>query len=767
MNTNTIWFDAIRKDDVSLVGGKAANLGELVSAGIPVPPGYAVTADAYRDFIRQAGLQERIDAILGELDVEDSSALDNASERIKKAILQTPMKLSLMADIKSAYGQIGDGLSLVAVRSSATSEDLEDASSAGQQATFLNVSGADDVVRAVQACWASLFEPRAIFYRVQKGQDHSQVEIAVVVQQMVQSAKAGVMFTSNASNGNPDQIQIDAAYGLGEAVVGSEVTPDCYLVVKSTGAIVDKQVVPQSKMLVRNPDHAGGHDDANIWKLVPGFLSDAPKLTEEQIIMLAEIAKKVEAHYGGPQDMEWAIDDYGEIWLTQARSLTAHLQDYLLDVPLAEEEEPAAMILKGTSTGPGVATGHVRVLNGPHEISLIQQGDVLVAKMTTPDYVPAMQKATAIVTEEGGATCHAAIVARELGVPCIVGAHGALETLGSMEGQTITVDASHGEVFEGVAETRLAWNARREEALLELKKEMASTKTDTKVMVILADPALAPSVAAMNVDGVGLLRLEFILNRIGTHPRQFMAEGRSEDYIKQIYDGVSAIAGPFGERDVILRLMDFKTNELKELKGGEDFEADEDNPMLGLRGAIRYLQQPDVFALELEAIRRVREVHKNLHVMVPFVRTPDELRRTQELMAEHGLVRGKDGLKVWMMAEVPSNVFLLDEFMGVGLDGLSIGSNDLTQMILGRDRDNPRLGELDERDPAVMKAIEMIVTGGRARGLTVGICGQAPSNFPELTRKLVEWGVTSISVSEDAVNSTRKIVSDVEAALKK
>lgn len=761
-NNNVVWFADSRKEHVPKVGGKAANLGELTSVDLPVPPGFTVPADVYFRFVRDTGLQAKINQVLSGLDVDDSTALQRASEDIKRLFMQTPVPDDVAEAVQAAYGQLGNAE--VAVRSSATAEDLPDASFAGQQATFLNVHGPDAVVKAVQACWASLYEARAIFYREQQGYDHELVGLAAVVQTMVQSTKAGVMFTRNATDGNPDHVQIDAAYGLGEAVVSGEVTPDSYVVFKTSDKIIQRVVVAQTKMLVRNPDYVGGHDGANIWKSVPDFLVEAPKLTDDQIIKLSEMARRVEAHYGMPQDMEWAIDDDGKIWLTQARPLTVDLQDYKLNLPL-DEEEPAELILTGTSTGPGVAEGNVVILSGPDECDLVREGDILVAHMTTPDYVPAMKRAAAVVTEDGGATCHAAIVARELGLPCIVGAKGALKVLGALDGKTVTVDASHGEVFRGVATTRLAWNDRRLKAVQELEAEMTDVTTNTKVMVILADPDEAPKVATMNVDGVGLLRLEFILNRIGVHPQQYIANDRHQEYIRQIVDGVSTIASHFGERPVILRLMDFKTNELAELEGGEDYEVDEENPMLGFRGAFRYQKRPEVFALELEAICQVRAIHKNLHIMVPFVRTPEELAWTLDFMGKHGLTRGKDGLKVWMMAEVPSNVFLLDEFIDVGIDGLSIGSNDLTQMVLGRDRDNSLLGELDERNPAVMKAIEMIVRGGRARGITVGICGQAPSNYPEVTRKLVEWGATSISVTSDTLISARKVVHDVELAL--
>lgn len=753
-----IWFKDTRKEDVPRVGGKAANLGELIHAGIPVPPGFTVTVQTYMDFITSTGLYAHITEALDHLDVNNSELLNLRAEGIRRMIIQASMPNVVADAIKQAYSELGSNIS-VAVRSSATPEDGADDSFAGQQATFLNVSGADNVVIAVQACWASLFEARAIFYREEKGYDHMQVGLAAVVQHMVQSDKAGVMFTINSLTGNPDEIEISAGYGLGEAVVSGEINPDTYTVSKSQQTITSRSIAPQGKMLVRATNHEGGHEDANAWVMVPEYLRDAAKITDEQIIKLAEIGLRVEQHYGTPQDMEWAIDTEGNIFLTQARPVTVRPIDYMLQ----EEElpvEPAVLLLQGRPASPGVATGRVVVLEGPHQNDLILEGDILVADMTTPDYVPAMKRAAAVVTNRGGNNSHAALVLREMKKPCIVGATGAVSTL--PEHSIITVDGSHGDIFKGIAETRVAWGEQRLLLLEAKRQEMANVKTTTKVMVILAEPEEAARVATENVDGVGLLRMEFILARIGKHPRAFLAEGKGDEFIAQLVDGIAAFCEAFGDRPVVLRLTDFKTNELKHLQGGDEFEVEEENPMLGLRGVARYMQDPEVFALELEAIQQVRKVHKNLIVMVPFVRTTRELRWAIDFMAERGL-RQSDGLKIWMMAEVPSNVFLLEEFIAEGLDGVSIGSNDLTQLILGIDRDNERLQNIgDERNPAVLQAIEKIVTTGRALGITVGICGQAPSNHPEFADMLVNWGATSISVSPDKIAHTREIVASAE-----
>jgi pyruvate,water dikinase len=753
-----IWFKDTRKEDIAKVGGKAANLGELVNAGIPVPPGFTISADVYKTFIDTTGLRPVITKLLDGLDSDDSAKLDTTSAKIQAAIMKKKLPPELVKAIKRAYRELsGASDKYVAIRSSATAEDLPDASFAGQQSTYLNVLGADNVVKAVQACWASLMEARAIFYRSKHDFDHMDVNLAVVVQRMVQSEKAGVMFTVNPVTGDPDQLEIAAVYGLGEAAVSGIVTPDTYICSKTDHKIVERTVVPQPTMLVKRRGHQTGHADANTWKRLSPKQAAAPKLTNRQIKELAAIGQQVEAHYGYAQDIEWAFEK-GRFYLTQARPVTVKSTDYVNEKPLPPE--PAEVLVIGQPASPGVGTGRVRILKGPHECHLVKAGDVLVTGITTPDYVPAMQRAAAIVTERGGRTCHAAIVSRELGVPAVVGAEHAIKKLRKVT--TVTVDGGRGEVFKGKAETRIALDKQRQAELADRQQKTANLKTKTKVMVILAEPDKAEAIASRHVDGVGLLRAEFILARIGQHPRKFIKDKQSEVYIKQLAAGIIKFCEAFGPRPVVYRLLDFKTNELANLKGGAEFERPEENPMLGFRGAVRYARDPEVFALEIEAIKRVRAKHKNLYVMVPFVRTPLELRGVIQLMAKHGLKRGPD-FKLWVMAELPSNVLILDKFIDEGIDGISIGSNDLTQLILGMDRDNELLDGIgDERDEAVMKAIETIIETALRRKVTVSICGQAPSDFPEITRKLVGWGITSISVSPDMLERTRQIVKTCE-----
>ncbi|MGQ9572153.1 MAG: phosphoenolpyruvate synthase [Dehalococcoidia bacterium] len=747
-----LWFSEVGRQDTHLAGGKGANLGEMTQAQVPVPPGFIVTAQTYTRFLEQSRLRPAIEKLLSSLDYNDSAQLQRVSEEIKALIRSAPVPQQIAAEIKKAYREMGDGP--VAVRSSATAEDLSEASFAGQQATFLNVVGEDELVEAVRACWASLFEARAIFYRADKGLEHMQVAIAVPVQRMVQSARSGVMFTLDPVTGDRSKIVVEAVFGLGEAIVSGEVTPDYYVLDKESLRILEKRTVDQERQLVRNPE-AGSEGEANVWVPVPKELRQEQKLTDEQIVALAAIGKRIEEHYDFPQDIEWA-EEGGELFILQTRPVTALA---VAGVEAEEAVETAPVLLSGAAASPGAAAGPVRIVLKASEIDRVQKGDVLVAEMTTPDFVPAMKRAAAIVTDRGGRTCHAAIVSRELGIPCVVGAGEASTTL--RDDQLVTVDGSQGKVYEGRAETRLAWAAQ------EKARQAAASdiKTRTRVYVNLAEPDLADVVATRNVDGVGLLRAEFMIAQIGEHPQLAIDEGRSEEYIEKLTDGLRKFAKAFYPRPVVYRTNDFKTNEYRNLRGGDKYEEFEENPMIGYRGASRYVRDIDIFRLELEAIKRVRKEYNNLWVMIPFVRTPEELAGVKEIMVREGLAPSED-FKLWMMAEVPSNALILDKFLDVGIDGISIGSNDLTQLVLGLDRDSARLADLfDERNEAVTVALENLIRTARRRGVTSSICGQAPSDYPELTEKLVEWGITSVSVNPDVIDKTRQIIAAAEAKL--
>ncbi|PKH45172.1 phosphoenolpyruvate synthase, partial [Dehalococcoides mccartyi] len=686
-----VWFNEVTKNDIPLVGGKGANLGEMTNAGIPVPPGYIVTANAYFDFINSSNLHPAISKALESLDINDSKQLSVVANIVKEMILSTPMPPGLATQIKTAYKKMGQGL--VAVRSSATAEDLPEASFAGQQSTYLNIEGGDEVVVAVQKCWASLFEARAIYYRVQQNFDHLQVGIAVPVQKMVQSQASGVCFTIEPITSDPTKIVIEAIYGLGEGLVSGEITPDLYILDKEGPAVLSRTISHQERRLVRkNGNSTSGAEDEsgnNYWQPVPSTKQEQQKITEDDIITLAKLAMLIENHYKGPQDIEWAKEE-NEIYIVQSRPVTA-----LKDASELEPEIDAPIMLQGAAASPGLATGGVKILQDPSEIDLVLPGDILVAEMTTPDFVPAMKRAAAIVTNRGGRTSHAAIVSRELGIPCVVGTGEATKVL--KNDQMITVDGTHGKVYNG----KVTRNVKTSN-IASIVREAIRTKT--RVYVNLAQPELADKVAARNVDGVGLLRAEFIFSQIGKHPRYMIEMGQQEEYIQQVYAGVLSFAKAFYPRPVVYRTNDFKTNEYRDLLGGDKYEGQEENPMLGYRGVSRYIKDIEVFKMEIEAIKRVRKDYPNVYVMLPFVRTVDELVKVKRILEDEGLKRGPD-FKLWMMVEVPSNIFLIDKFIDAGIDGISIGSNDLTQLILGVDRDSEMLREtFDERNEAVLVA---------------------------------------------------------------
>lgn len=741
---NIVWFNEVGKNDVGLVGGKGANLGEMTNANIPVPPGFIVTAAAYFDFLKQTQIMDKVKGILEPVDVNDSKNLQRAAAEVRDIILKAQMPAEIATEVRKHYAEMGQGL--VAVRSSATAEDLPEASFAGQQSTYLNIEGKDDVVKAVQKCWASLFEARAIFYRVQQGFDHFKVGIAVPVQKMVQSEVSGVMFTLEPVSSDTSKITIEAVLGLGEMIVSGDVTPDTYTVEKDGMKLAKKEIARQEWKLIRKKQDGGDYADVKV--ILTPAEQEAQKISDEDILALAKIGKQIEDHYEFPQDIEWAKEDKA-LFIVQTRPVTTIKEAAAEAAPKID----APVLLSGAPASPGIAVGAVKITPDASQIDKVKDGDILVAEMTTPDFVPAMKRAIAIVTDRGGRTAHAAIVSRELGIPCVVGARGATSTL--KDGQVITVDGSTGNVYDGkVAETKLAGEG-----------PSSTVKTKTKVLVNLAEPDIADKVAQRNVDGIGLLRAEFIIARIGEHPNYMISQGRGHEFVEKLAEGLIKFVKPFYPRQVVYRTNDFKTNEYRALKGGENYEAEEENPMIGYRGASRYVSDIDVFKMELEAIKKVREQYDNLWVMIPFVRTVDELARTKKILESVGLKRS-DKFKLWMMVEVPSNVILLDKFLDVGIDGVSIGSNDLTQLTLGIDRDSEKLAAtFDERDEAVMLSIESVVKGCKKRGVTCSICGQAPSVYPEVTENLVKWGVTSISVSPDMIDTTRELIGKLEKKL--
>jgi pyruvate,water dikinase len=759
---HVVWFKDVDKDSGALVGGKGANLGEMVANGFPVPNGFIVTAPAYFYVLDHNHLRERIRELLKGVDVSDPRALDAAAKNVRKLISQAEVPEDLAKDIIEAYQKLGDGTP-VAVRSSATAEDLPGASFAGQQETYLNIRGDANVVDAIRDAWASLFEARAIFYRVQKGFDHFKVGLAVPVQKMVQSEVSGVMFSINPVTNDKETIVIEAIWGLGENIVQGAVTPDHYEVNKHTWKLMKKDKVKQVVEMVNKDGKTKNYP-------VPATRQLKIKLSDAQIIELAHLSQKLQQHYFFPQDSEWALED-GKLYLVQTRPITTiqNIDTSKADAKKTEDEVRRAtvsmkLLVKGDSASPGLVSGVVRFILSPKEIHRLKVGEVMVTSMTTPDFVPAMKKAAALVTDKGGQTSHAAIVSRELGLPCVVGTGDATKKL--KEGRVVTVNGKTGEVFEGALPSNviadIATATRTSNASASARS--AQQKTATKVYVNLAEPELADQTAARNVDGIGLLRAEFMIAQIGVHPKKLIHDHHQQVFIHKLAEGMEKFCKAFAPRPVVYRATDFKTNEYRNLVGGKDYEPHEENPMIGYRGAYRYISDEQVFKLELEAIKKVRNElgYKNLWLMIPFVRTVSELERVKHIVNDHGLYRGVT-FRLWMMTEIPSNVVMLDQFIDVGIDGVSIGTNDLTMLMLGTDRDNEHVAsEYDERNPAVLWALEQICRTARKRGVTVSVCGQAPSKYVDITEKLVEWGATSVSVTPDMIDRTREVVYEVE-----
>jgi pyruvate,water dikinase len=761
-----LWFSEVHKEDVPLVGGKGANLGEMTNAGLPVPPGFIITAGAYFDYLKATGIDAQIAEKLEGLNVEDSKDLQARAEDVQKLIVATPLPEQLKKEIVESYHKLKEDTKTenlyVAVRSSATAEDLADASFAGQQATYLNIIGDEEVLVAVLKCWASLFEARAIYYRDQQGFDQLSVGIAVPVQKMVNSDAAGVMFTIDPVTNDMDHVSIEAAYGLGEVVVLGAITPDRYLIDKNTGEISGRELFKQTWKLTResgSSDTDKLDDLAKAGTPVPDELQEKQKISDEEIMKLYELANKIEAHYGKPQDTEWAIEN-GEVYMVQSRPITTLGEKKEGNVE-GQDISKATVILKGSAASTGMAGGPVKIIHSPSEIDQILDGDVLVTEMTTPDYVPAMKRASAIVTDAGGRTCHAAIVSRELGIPCVVGTGTATKDLKDVD--YITVDGRTGVVYKGKIEMS---KQEQSGAMGSTVVEKSEPVTATRIYVNLGEPEMAAQIAAKNVDGVGLLRAEFIImEHIKEHPHKMYDEGRQQEFIDKLAEGLETFAREFYPRPVIYRATDFKTNEYRNLPGGEKYEPQEENPMIGYRGCFRYLKEPELFAMELEAIKKVRQQYDNLHLMIPFVRRVDEFLKVKEQVEAAGLKRSND-FKLWIMVEVPSSVILIDKFCEAGIDGISIGSNDLTQLTLGLDRDSSIVAEeYDERNEAVQILIKRTIEVCREHGVTASICGQAPSVYPEISEKLVEYGVTSISVNPDMIEQTRRLVASVEEKL--
>jgi pyruvate,water dikinase len=774
------WFDNLRKTDIPLVGGKNANLGEMISAGVPVPPGFAVTAYAYEKFIEETHIAKKIYEIIKETvtNINDPKQYNAASKKIRELIEKSSMPKEIENAVKLAYKELNKKLNLkdvfVAVRSSATAEDLPDASFAGQQETFLNVRGVDELLENIVKCWSSLFTPRAIFYRNEKGFAHEKVFISVGVQKMVNSRAAGVIFTLNPVTGDTRHIVIEGNHGLGEAVVSGSVTPDDFIVDKVSMKIIEKRLSKKTVQYIRDPQTGKTvHAD------VPVDKQEQPCVNDEEILKLAELAKRIEQHYGKPQDIEWAIDRDipfpANVFIVQSRPETVwsarQVQAPIREVGEAKNVE-MKVVIRGIAAGKrGYGMGTAKVVANPTEAAkVMQKGDILVTDMTNPDYVPFMKLAGAIVTDKGGVTCHAAIVSRELGIPCVVGTENATKLM--VTGEEYTVDSRSGVVYEGIMPTLTEQLASASGASTQTTGAggifQSVPVTATKIYMNLGVPEKIEEYKALPFEGIGLMRTEFILaSYIGEHPMNFVETGQSQRFVDKLAEGIATVARAIQPRPVVVRFSDFKTNEYRELKGGEKYEIVEANPMLGWRGCSRYISQwyEKAFRLECQAIVKCRKEWglKNVWVMLPMVRTVWEAEKCIEIIREEGLERSRD-FKVWFMAETPSIAILADEFSKL-VDGFSIGSNDMTQGILMIDRDSERLGQMgyfDERDPAVKRIIAHLIKVAHENGCTVSICGEGPSNLPDFAEFLVRVGIDSISVNNDAVVATKSLVASIE-----
>ncbi|MGD0450623.1 MAG: phosphoenolpyruvate synthase [Candidatus Bathyarchaeia archaeon] len=769
-----LWFNDVRNTDVILVGGKNASLGEMINAGLPVPPGFAVTAYSYEKYIQEKNIAARIYEIIKETvtNLNDPKQYDTASKKIRELIEKTPMPKEIETAIRAAYKELNKRLDLkdtfVAVRSSATAEDLPDASFAGQQETFLNVRGADDLIDKVVKCWSSLFTPRAIFYRNEKGFPHEKVFISVGVQKMVNSGCAGVMFTINPVSGNRDEIVIEGNYGLGETVVSGAVNPDDFVIDKTTTTIKERRISRKTVEYIRDPKTG-----KTVHLEVPADKQKITCIDDREILALAELAKRIEKHYGKPMDIEWAIDQDlsypQDIFIVQARPETV-FGTKVMEAPKMEasQHEQLKVVVRGISAGRrGYGIGKATVVLNPDDANRdMKKGDILVTGMTDPDFVPFMKMASAIVTDKGGITSHAAIVSRELNIPCVVGTEIATQVMKT--GKEYTVDSRNGIIYEGIMEQALQPAVAQNGSGMVMQVADSGPVTATKIYMNLGTPEMIEQYKNLPFEGIGLMRTEFILaSAIGQHPMAFVDAGQGQQFVDKLAEGIATVARAIQPKPVVVRLSDFKTNEYRGLKGGEKYEIVEENPMLGWRGCSRYISKwyIQAFRLECQAIKKCRTEWglKGVYVMLPMVRTLWEAKKVLEIMKEEGLERSRD-FKVWFMAETPSIGIMADEFSKL-VDGFSIGSNDMTQGVLMIDRDSERLGQMgyfDERDPAVKRIIAHLIKAAHENGCTVSICGEGPSNLPDFAEFLVRVGIDSISVNNDAVITTRKNVAAIE-----
>jgi pyruvate, water dikinase len=753
------WFKDLTKDSIPIAGGKGANLGEMFNLGLPVPPGFCVTAQTYKEFIETIGIKDKIGLLLKDLDIENTEKLQEISKQIQQLIISSEIPENISEEIQESYELLGvderkaeDLVQaeevFVAVRSSATAEDLPEASFAGQQATFLNVKGKQGVIEAVRACWASLFTSRAIYYREKNNFSHMKVLISAIVQKMVNSDQAGIMFTINPATNNGTEIVIEAVYGLGEAIVSGEVNPDTYIINKETREIKETKIKKQDWGFFRNEE--GKTEKKEIAK----ELQEGQVIPDTHVKELSRLGKKIENHYGKPQDIEWAIEK-NQLFIVQSRAVTTFKESKQKETSI---QETGKILIRGETASAGVAYGPVQLVEDASQLSKIKQGDILVTKMTTPDMVPAMQKAVAIVTNEGGMTCHAAIVSREMGTPCIVGTEHATEILKG--GQIITVDASRGIVYEGKVEIKIV----KKTGTGPLEGQADEIITDTKIKVIMDLPNLAQKAANTGADGVGLVRLEIMIANEGIHPAEYIRQGKEEDYIKLLKVGIGKIAKAFKGKPVWVRCSDMRSDEYRNLEGG-DKEPQETDPMIGWHAIRRLLDEPKILRAEFQAIRELHyEGHKNVGVMIPFLIGVNELKEAKEIMREIGL-EPCEAIDFGVMIETPASCWIIEDLCREGISFVSFGTNDLTQLTLGIDRNNQKIQKLfDEMHPAVLGEIAKVIKVCRKYNVKTSICGQAGSR-PEMAEFLVHQGVDSISANSDSVDKIRRVVAKTEKKL--
>ena len=736
-----LWLEEIRKEDIAAVGGKGASLGEMSSMGLPVPGGFVVTSRAFRHFLIETGIEQPLFSNLENLNVDDNNALEQASKKARALVMKAKMPASLKERIRESYQKLNGGGMVVAVRSSATAEDLPDASFAGQQETFLNIKGEKNLLDAVQKCWASLYGARAIYYRAKQGFDDRSVNIAVVVQQMINSEKAGVMFTSHPVTGEPLTI-IEGSWGLGEAVVSGSVSPDKYVYDQRTENVIDKLIAQKKTEIVSDGEH--GTKTLEIGK----ERQETPVLSDDEVARLATYGKVAETHYGIPQDVEWSI--VGEtIYILQSRPITTIRSG---TTSVKTETGEGKILVKGQGASPGMATGRVVVIRDVKDTGSVKAGDILVTKMTNPDMVPAMQKVAAIVTDEGGMTCHAAIVSRELGTPAVVGTRNATSIL--KPGQLVTVDGEKGFIYEGALEKP----AQAQAPAAAITASPLITATSVKVNVSI--PGAAARAAATGADGVGLLRIEHLILGLNKTPGWFIANGREEEFIDELYKGIKIVLDAFNGKPVWVRTLDAPTDEFRNMAGGEN-EPHEHNPMLGWRGIRRDLQSPEQFRLQVEAFKRLWEKgYDNLGVMFPMVSHPEEFIAAREMMAEWGV--DVNAATLGVMIEIPSCAIMIEDFIHAGIDFASFGTNDLVQYTLAIDRNNANVASMYQpKHPAVLALIDQAIEVCRDHGVECSICGQAGSEPPMVTW-LVEHGITSVSANIDAIAKIRETVARTE-----